>query len=329
MKKELNNITINQTPIEIVLGIDAEGKTTARKLYEFLELNPSNYSKWYKTNILENEFAEENIDYWVFVLNDENPQGGRPTQDFKLTASFAKKLSMTQKNEKGEQARNYFIKVEDNFKETVNEKKQPNQVESLTIKEVKFLDDVLRVGQDKQGRIFVGVNDICKALGMNKARKDKEIIAVQKDETLKKGCKKFSSGAFYWFGSAITLQLDYIPLWLTKIKITPSMRVNNPNAANKLVEYQSQAKDVLAAAFFANNTLITYPPALSHYTASAVAELGRITKSIMEKQGSSPRKIAEIFKLECQQFGIYLPEDFVEMPIYEQLSLDINEIITR
>lgn len=209
------------------------------------------------------------------------------------------------------------------------EKKQPNQVESLTIKEVKFLDDVLRVGQDKQGRIFVGVNDICKALGMNKARKDKEIIAVQKDETLKKGCKKFSSGAFYWFGSAITLQLDYIPLWLTKIKITPSMRVNNPNAANKLVEYQSQAKDVLAAAFFANNTLITYPPALSHYTASAVAELGRITKSIMEKQGSSPRKIAEIFKLECQQFGIYLPEDFVEMPIYEQLSLDINEIITR
>lgn len=209
------------------------------------------------------------------------------------------------------------------------EKKQPNQVESLTIKEVKFLDDVLRVGQDKQGRIFVGVNDICKSLGMNKARKDKEIIAVQKDETLKKGCKKFPCGTFYGFGSAITLQLDYIPLWLTKIKITPSMRANNPNAANKLVEYQSQAKGVLAAAFFANNTLATYPPALSHYTASAVAELGRITKSIMEKQGSSPRKIAEIFKLECQQFGIYLPEDFVEMPIYEQLSLDINEIITR
>lgn len=29
-----------QTPIEIALGIDENGMTTARKLYAFLELNP-------------------------------------------------------------------------------------------------------------------------------------------------------------------------------------------------------------------------------------------------------------------------------------------------
>lgn len=119
MSNKLENITMNQTPIEVALGIDNEGKTTAKKLYTFLELNPTNYSKWYRTNILENEFAEESTDYWVFVPNDENPQGGRPTQDFKLTASFAKKLSMLQKNEKGELARNYFIKVENKIKEIV------------------------------------------------------------------------------------------------------------------------------------------------------------------------------------------------------------------
>lgn len=107
----------NQTPIEIALGIDGEGKTTAKKLYEFLELNPSNYSKWYKTNILENQFATENEDYIVFVPKDENPLGGRPTQDFKLSASFAKKLSMTAKNERGEQARQYFVQTEDKLKE--------------------------------------------------------------------------------------------------------------------------------------------------------------------------------------------------------------------
>lgn len=120
VQENIINFKHIQTPIEIELGIDEEGKTTARKLYEFLELNPSNYSKWYKTNILENQFAEENIDYWVFVPNDENPQGGRPTQDFKLTASFAKKLSMTQKNEKGEQARNYFVAIENKTKELVS-----------------------------------------------------------------------------------------------------------------------------------------------------------------------------------------------------------------
>lgn len=109
----------NQTPIEIALGIDENGMTTARKLYDFLELNNSNYAKWYQRNILENQFATENEDYIVFVPQDENPQGGRPTQDFKLTAAFAKKLSMTAKNEKGEQARDYFISTEDKLKELV------------------------------------------------------------------------------------------------------------------------------------------------------------------------------------------------------------------
>lgn len=113
---ELTNVT-NQTPIEIALGIDENGMTTATKLYEFLELNPSNYSKWCKTNILENGFTEENIDYFPFVLKYESLTGEKERQDFKLTASFAKKLSMTQKNERGEEARNYFLKVEDKLKE--------------------------------------------------------------------------------------------------------------------------------------------------------------------------------------------------------------------
>lgn len=60
----MNNLetTKMQTPIEIALGVDENGMTTASKLYSFLELNPSNYSKWCKTNITENEFAEENSD---------------------------------------------------------------------------------------------------------------------------------------------------------------------------------------------------------------------------------------------------------------------------
>lgn len=103
---------VNKTPIEIALRIDEEGFTTAKRLYEFLEMNPKNYSHWCKTNITDNEFATENEDYEVFVAKDENPLGGRPTQDYKLTASFAKKLSVMQKTERGEQARNYFIGCE-------------------------------------------------------------------------------------------------------------------------------------------------------------------------------------------------------------------------
>ncbi len=106
--------TSKQTPIEIALGVDGQGMTTAKKLYAFLEKDVSNYSRWFKKNILNNEFAEEGVDYFPFVIKDEC--GGQASQDAKLTASFAKKLSMMQKNEKGEAARNYFVGIENGAK---------------------------------------------------------------------------------------------------------------------------------------------------------------------------------------------------------------------
>lgn len=112
---ELQQTTSFLTPIEVELGVDENGMTTAKKLYSFLELSPSNYSKWCKTNITENSFAEENIDYWAFVLNDE--WGGQATTDYKLTAHFAKKLSVKGNSEKAEQAREYFTTVEERVKQ--------------------------------------------------------------------------------------------------------------------------------------------------------------------------------------------------------------------
>ena len=106
---------VNKTPIEIALGIDEEGMTTARKLYAFLELDSRNYSRWCKSNISENEFADENVDYWAFVINEE--WGGQATTDYKLTAHFAKKLSMKGTGEKAEEAREYFTHLEERVKQ--------------------------------------------------------------------------------------------------------------------------------------------------------------------------------------------------------------------
>lgn len=111
--------TSHLTPIEIALRVDENGMTTAKRLYEFLELNPSNYSRWAKSNISENQFAEEGVDYWVLVMDDERNSNPNPTQDFKLTARFAKKLSMKGNGEKAEEARDYFTKVEDGAKQMV------------------------------------------------------------------------------------------------------------------------------------------------------------------------------------------------------------------
>lgn len=113
MTNEIMKSKSNRTPIEIALGIDEDGMTTARKLYAYLELAQGQFSRWAKSNIFDNEFAEENIDYWGFDINVE----GNTTQDYRLTAHFAKKLSTKGNGAKAELAREYFTTVEERAKQ--------------------------------------------------------------------------------------------------------------------------------------------------------------------------------------------------------------------
>lgn len=69
--------TSSLNPIEIATGIDKDRITTAKKLYDFLEMDKSQYSRWCKNNITGNKFAEEGVDYKVYDSDVENPQCGR------------------------------------------------------------------------------------------------------------------------------------------------------------------------------------------------------------------------------------------------------------
>lgn len=102
-----------KTPIEVVLAIDEDGYTTASAVYEWLELRPSNFARWCNKNILQNDFAEENTDYLRLFIQDETPTGGKIERiDYRITASFAKKLCMASHSERGEIAREYFVRTE-------------------------------------------------------------------------------------------------------------------------------------------------------------------------------------------------------------------------
>ena len=136
-KSEITVDTSTQTPIEIALQIDENGMTTASQLYSFLELDPSNFSRWCSRNITKNKFATENIDYEVFVIKEENLSGGRPKTDYRLTSDFAKKLSMTGNTERHEQARDYFIACEQGLKIATEKLKSDQKSDN------KLLEDTL------------------------------------------------------------------------------------------------------------------------------------------------------------------------------------------
>lgn len=87
----------------------------ARALHAFLG-SKRDFSNWIKDRIDKYDFIE-NQDYVVFNNFGENPKGGRPQIEYALSIGMAKELSMVEGNEKGKQARKYFIACEENRKE--------------------------------------------------------------------------------------------------------------------------------------------------------------------------------------------------------------------
>lgn len=58
--------------------------------------------------------------------------------------------------------------------------------------------------------------------------------------------------------------------------------------------------------------------------ATSLGEVASYTKEMdrrLEKEGTAPWKICEAFKMVSEQFGIRLPDDFVKVPEFEQISI--------
>ena len=69
------------------------------------------FAAWITERIQQYGFVE-NSDFVAVSEPGKNPQGGRPSKEYALTLDMAKELSMVERNERGKQARLYFIQCE-------------------------------------------------------------------------------------------------------------------------------------------------------------------------------------------------------------------------
>lgn len=95
---ELIKLTKNEQGIETV---------NARELHEFLEVK-SKFADWFKNRVSEFGFIE-NSD---FVSVSKILEGGGRSIEYHISIDMAKELSMLERNDKGKQARLYFIECE-------------------------------------------------------------------------------------------------------------------------------------------------------------------------------------------------------------------------
>lgn len=85
---------------------------SAKKLYSELGLNPTQWARWHKKNVIENEFFKENESWWVLDIKSTTEKGGKVGQDFTISLEFAKHLAMMGRSENSHKVRSYFILME-------------------------------------------------------------------------------------------------------------------------------------------------------------------------------------------------------------------------
>jgi anti-repressor protein len=118
----LHTCSINEQTLDTV---------NARELHTFLELG-RDFSNWIKARIAQYGF-EEGEDFMIISRSPKLASGNRgATKEYFVTLDMAKELAMVERNEKGKQARRYFIDCE---KQLIEQKQLPATTPNTAILE--------------------------------------------------------------------------------------------------------------------------------------------------------------------------------------------------
>lgn len=133
---------------------------SARELYKFLEIT-ERFQQWIDKKVEKYNFIE-NKDY--IGCKFFNTLARQELQDYLLKIPMAKELAMLQNNEKGKQAREYFIKCEEAWNSPEMILTRANQIQAKMLETYK--DKVImlekKIEEDKPKVIFAGAVETSK-----------------------------------------------------------------------------------------------------------------------------------------------------------------------
>lgn len=159
----------------------------ARELHAFLGVG-KDFSNWIKDRIEQYEFIE-NQDFVVFAKIGENPKGGRPAKEYFITLSMAKELAMVERNEKGKQARRYFIECERRLKAKETKEKRPMEIptfDQLTKNPPRLMREMYKtlelIGIDTNAAAISANQFVVKHTGINILRDCGQTHLLAKDQ---------------------------------------------------------------------------------------------------------------------------------------------------
>lgn len=122
-------------------------------------------------------------------------------------------------------------------------------MQEMIVKDVDLMGSTVMAAKDSNGIIWVGIKWMCQGMGMTEGQYKRQIKNIKKDLLLKNSGSNLTLNKGSGEREVFCIKNDYLPIWLAKISITPTMQKENPDLADKLLDYQLKAKDILAKAF--------------------------------------------------------------------------------
>lgn len=149
-----------------VIGNQTVNTVDARALHTFLEIG-RDFSTWIKARIEEYSF-EADKDFCSFLASEDKDRspnlgskGGQNRIDYCLTLDMGKELAMVERNEKGRQARRYFIECERKLLQMAGPRSEPTAlVPILSYMEIARSAALAPDTRQHIQRVFQGIQDM-------------------------------------------------------------------------------------------------------------------------------------------------------------------------
>ena len=152
-----------------------EPTVNARDLWKFLE-SKQEFSNWMKNRIEQYGFVQD-VDFTSFDKSIKTSNGGgAKVKEYHVTIGMAKELAMVEKNDKGKEARLYFIACEKKAKE--------NHVPQDFAQALQLAADQQKKIQEQQAKLTADkpYTDLAKAITSQDTMVRRDWIAIMKKE---------------------------------------------------------------------------------------------------------------------------------------------------
>lgn len=118
------------------------------------------------------------------------------------------------------------------------------------VKEIPFNGDTLLGIKDASGQVWLAIRKVCSDIGLSDGQTRRQLENLKDDLVFSKGITNLRYPSNGGEQETTCIKENFVTLWLAKISLTPAMQRKNPEAAEKLLNYQLEAADVLHKAFY-------------------------------------------------------------------------------